>query len=47
MKFSKITYDLFEIAKARIEDPEKLLWETLSEARLSAEAGLGMIVSVF
>ncbi len=41
-KSPQITYDLFELAKTQLWDPEKLPWETLAEARISAEERLAI-----
>jgi rubrerythrin len=38
----QITYDLFELAKAQTWDPEKLSWDTLRDAKLTAEERLGI-----
>ncbi|OIO10338.1 MAG: hypothetical protein AUJ52_04395 [Elusimicrobia bacterium CG1_02_63_36] len=38
----KITYDLFALAKAQLWDPETLPWDTLRDAKLSAEERLAI-----
>lgn len=38
----QITYDLFELAKAQVWDPESLPWDTLRDAKLSADERLGI-----
>lgn len=41
-KSPQITYDLFELAKAQAWDPETLPWQTLTDAKLSADERLGI-----
>lgn len=48
----QITYDLFELAKKQMWDPETLPWDGLREAKISAEEKLGIgywfsILSIF
>lgn len=38
----KVTYDLHELAKRQLWDPEKLEWDSLKDAKLSADEKLGI-----
>jgi rubrerythrin len=41
-KSAPITYELFELAKKQIWDPEELSWHTLTDAKLNEEERLGI-----